>query len=290
MVYVFSGQSLVANTGISTSLSYAEKYYGVNQSITQYWTDYFSNNIGISYSQSADKPWLLNSMSVGLSATMNPAVSLSGNFSQSVPSDGYSYTNATGSGNYNLNFSETASGYLSASFTRTMNRQEYSNYSLLKPSVLSYAQNSMNFSTGLTLFNYTSITLDYTGYWYDIAPTSYASAVYTIFLNSIDRFGNSDQKIFTMQGVASGATHSSYGAGLSHQVFTFMRASVNLNVNRTWLSGSLTGSQSFSLSFSFSGWSLTPGVSRSNFLIPDSTGKESLKFNTSYSFSIYRSI
>lgn len=289
LLCIAGAESLWSMTGISTSITMAEKYYGVNQSVNHYWNQYLSNNIGYSLSRSEGFPWMLNSASTGMSATLSEMVSISGNFSQSVPSDGYSYTNGSGS----LYFSSADGGNFSPSwsfiYSRTVHRQEYTNRAYDKSSVLSYAQNSFNTSFRLTIFFQTSVSLDFTTYWYDTPPSSYANSIYVLFLNSLDRNFEGDQRIFTMQGISSSATHSSYGTSLSHQVFSFMRLSTNLNANRAWLRGNWTGSQSISCTFSIGDWSITPSVSRSNFLVPDGTGAEAIRFNTSYTLSIYRS-
>lgn len=278
-----------AMTGVNTSLTYADKYFGINQSLTHYWTEYFSNNVGYSLSRTEGNPWNLNSASLGLSATMNEAMSVSGNFSQSVPADGYGYTTVSGS----LNLNSTAAGNFSPSissvFTRTVHRQDYTNQSFSQPSVLSYGQNSLNTSLQARLFEKTSTSIDYTTYWYDVAPGSYANSTYVLYINSLDRLGQGDQKIFTMQGIASGATHSSVGISLSHQVFTAMRLALSLSANRGWVQSNWTASQSLSFTFNYDDWSFSPSINRSGFLTPGTTGLESVKYSNSYTISIYRS-
>ena len=276
-------------TGINNSITIAEKYYGVNQSVNHYWNQYFSNNIGYSLSRSEGFPWMLNSASTGVSATLSEILSISGNLSQSVPSDGYSYTNGSGSLYMSSADGGNFSPSLSIAYSRTVHRQDYANRAYDKPSVLSYGQNSLNSSLRLSFFYQTSISVDFTTYWYDTPPSSYANSIYVLFLNSLDRNFEGDQRIFTMQGISSGASHSSYGMSVSHQASPLLRFSTNLFANRGWLRGNWTGSQSISCTISLGDWSITPSISRSNFLMPDSTGAEKVKFNTSYTLSIYRS-
>lgn len=286
---LFPAQPLSAlNVSTSTGVTVMKDYFSTSQSASIYPATYYNLGANISAVQVARETITVKSAGINGMVNIDRRLALSFNTMESLPNKGFYFTSIGGGLTYTHVDAESVTPSLAVNYSRMVSVQSFRDESKQVDAESKFGQNYTNIRASVALWRVTTISGDFSGYWYDFNPVDYAQAYAGLYVRTRGADGASDGRIFVLSGMAKGALRYSTGLNISHQMSQRLGVNFGATLNMPLISERLNAMESTGLRYQTPFGTVSFTIMRFENSIPDATGAYQHTAIYMYSFNFYK--